>query len=139
MKRTKWGRRWWIALVAALALAALVGASARKHLQALTLLQTLSGAPATPTTVPRVQDFYVNHGRARAYVPLVDAASGVPMVLVHGIHHRGIDDCRNIARLVRALAQQGSTFEITGALPALPCTTLTLPPWSLASASGTTL
>ena len=51
--------------------------------------------------------------------------AGMPHMLtklglsLEGRHHRGIDDCRNIARLVRALAQQGSTFEITGALPAL--------------------
>ena len=39
---------------------------------------------------------------------------GLPLA---GTHHRGIDDCRNIARLARALAEAGATFELTGALP----------------------
>ena len=34
-----------------------------------------------------------------------------------GRHHRGIDDCRNIARIVRALVERGATLEITTALP----------------------
>jgi len=49
--------------------------------------------------------------------------TGMPHMLaklgleLEGRHHRGIDDCRNIARLVRALAAAGATFELTGALP----------------------
>lgn len=49
--------------------------------------------------------------------------TGMPHMLerlgleLEGRHHRGIDDCRNIARLARALAAAGATFELTGALP----------------------
>ncbi len=44
---------------------------------------------------------------------------------LEGRHHRGIDDCRNIARIVLALHERGATFDITTRLtaaqmPALP-------------------
>lgn len=51
--------------------------------------------------------------------------TGMPQMLaqlgleLEGRHHRGIDDCRNIARLVRALAEAGATFELTGGLAPL--------------------
>lgn len=34
-----------------------------------------------------------------------------------GRHHRGIDDCRNIARIARELIQRGQSLEITTTLP----------------------
>lgn len=34
-----------------------------------------------------------------------------------GHHHRGIDDCRNIAKIVRHLALNGTVLQITGELP----------------------
>lgn len=34
-----------------------------------------------------------------------------------GTHHRGIDDCRNIARIVRALSLSGQPLEVTSTLP----------------------
>ncbi len=34
-----------------------------------------------------------------------------------GRHHRGIDDCRNIARIAQALARQGAEFTPTSRLP----------------------
>ena len=37
---------------------------------------------------------------------------------LEGRHHRGIDDSRNIARIVRALAARGQPIEITTELPA---------------------
>jgi inhibitor of KinA sporulation pathway (predicted exonuclease) len=50
-------------------------------------------------------------------------AAGMPHMLellgleLEGRHHRGIDDCRNIAKIVRALAQRGRTLAITSELP----------------------
>ncbi|MFT5357511.1 MAG: ERI1 exoribonuclease 3 [Polyangiales bacterium] len=36
---------------------------------------------------------------------------------LEGRHHRGIDDCRNIARIARALVERGQKLEIDGELP----------------------
>lgn len=47
---------------------------------------------------------------------------GMPSMLralnleLEGRHHRGIDDCHNIARIALALAAKGAKFEITGRL-----------------------
>src|SRR5690606_20067485 len=49
---------------------------------------------------------------------------GMPSMLrglgleLQGTHHRGIDDCHNIARIALALAQRGARFELTGKLAA---------------------
>jgi len=40
-------------------------------------------------------------------------ALGLPLV---GVHHRGIDDCKNIAAIARALAEGGQALSLTGAL-----------------------
>lgn len=50
---------------------------------------------------------------------------GLPL---EGRHHRGIDDCRNIARIVAALLERGSALECTAELPpsAHPPLTVTL-------------
>lgn len=37
---------------------------------------------------------------------------------LEGTHHRGIDDCRNIARIALELAARGARFELTNRLPA---------------------
>ncbi|HEY8375040.1 MAG TPA: 3'-5' exonuclease, partial [Nannocystis sp.] len=48
---------------------------------------------------------------------------GMPTMLsalglqLEGTHHRGIDDCHNIARIALALRDRGATFEITSHLP----------------------
>lgn len=58
---------------------------------------------------------------------------GMPSMLsalgleLEGRHHRGIDDCRNIARIVLALHERGASFDITTRLsasqmPGLPIT-----------------
>jgi ERI1 exoribonuclease 3 len=39
---------------------------------------------------------------------------GLPLT---GHHHRGIDDCRNIAELYKALLQSGATADVTAELP----------------------
>ncbi len=86
-------------------------------------LQACDEVPNEPPA-PYRQWINVKHP-FRAATKQKRGATGMPHMLeklgleLEGRHHRGIDDCRNIARLVRALAQQGSTFEITGALPAL--------------------
>ena len=36
---------------------------------------------------------------------------------LEGRHHSGIDDCRNIARIARALVQRGAKLEVDGELP----------------------
>lgn len=36
---------------------------------------------------------------------------------LEGRHHRGIDDCRNIARIAKALVDRGAVFDLTSALP----------------------
>jgi inhibitor of KinA sporulation pathway (predicted exonuclease) len=41
-------------------------------------------------------------------------ALGLPLI---GRHHRGIDDCRNIARLVVALVERGAPIAVTTVLP----------------------
>jgi inhibitor of KinA sporulation pathway (predicted exonuclease) len=41
-------------------------------------------------------------------------ALGLPLI---GRHHRGIDDCRNIARIVVALVEQGAPIAVTTELP----------------------
>lgn len=44
---------------------------------------------------------------------MVDMLQALGLTL-EGRHHRGIDDCRNLARIVLALAERGATFGITG-------------------------
>lgn len=48
-------------------------------------------------------------------MPAMLQALGLELV---GTHHRGIDDCHNIARIALALAERGAGFEITGKLAA---------------------
>jgi len=38
-------------------------------------------------------------------------------LVLEGRHHRGIDDCRNIVKIVRALSERGQALEITAQLP----------------------
>jgi inhibitor of KinA sporulation pathway (predicted exonuclease) len=57
----------------------------------------------------------------RAWRPRKGAA-GMPQMLallgleLEGRHHRGIDDCRNIVKIVRALAERGQTIAVTSEL-----------------------
>lgn len=53
-------------------------------------------------------------GRDKGFgMPTMLEALGLELV---GTHHRGIDDCRNIARIALALAGRGATFEVNGRL-----------------------
>lgn len=53
-------------------------------------------------------------------------AAGMPHMLaelglsLEGRHHRGIDDCRNIARIAQALARAGAKLDVTAELSAAP-------------------
>ncbi|MFO0666252.1 MAG: alpha/beta hydrolase [Polyangiaceae bacterium] len=94
------------------ALVVIFGASpVRHHLRALSLLRTLAGAPeqAAAAAPPHVYDLRLPSGKARAFVPAKDAAgaSALPIVLVHGIHYRGIDEPR-FTKFAQALTASGS-------------------------------
>jgi len=39
---------------------------------------------------------------------------GLPLI---GVHHRGIDDCRNIQKILGALVSRGASIEVTSRLP----------------------
>ncbi len=52
-------------------------------------------------------------GGRSAGMPQMLRALGLPL---DGRHHRGIDDCRNIAKIVRALVERGQPMEITSQL-----------------------
>ncbi len=54
-------------------------------------------------------------GRKAGGMPSMLQALGVPL---RGHHHRGIDDCHNLAALALALTDRGATWEITGQLSA---------------------
>lgn len=54
--------------------------------------------------------------RSRSRAPgMRGMLKGMGLELI-GRHHRGIDDCRNIARLCRALVQSGAEIGVTGQL-----------------------
>lgn len=102
-------RRWLFGFLCLLGIGLLVS-PLRAHLRALMLLETLSGAAAAESSgdrAPRIHELRLASGRARAYVPLATAPGAVPMVLVHGIHYRGIDEPRFI-KFAQALTASGS-------------------------------
>lgn len=86
----------------------------------------VSGLP-----VPRAYRRWVNVKTVFAKTLGLARAPGMPGMLealglpLEGRHHRGIDDCRNTARIVLALAARGASFSTTsrlspGHFPALP-------------------
>lgn len=88
---------------------------------------------ASALRVPRAYRQWVNVKTVFAKTLRVARAPGMPGMLealglpLEGRHHRGIDDCRNIARIVLALAARGASFDITTRLtaaqfPELPLT-----------------
>lgn len=52
-------------------------------------------------------------GRRASSMTSMLEALGLPLV---GTHHRGIDDCRNIAALCRALSVRGAEIDVTGSM-----------------------
>ncbi len=83
--------------------------------------------------VPRAYRQWINVKAVFARTLRLSRAPGMPGMLealgleLEGRHHRGIDDCRNTARVVLALAARGASLEITSRLtaaqfPELPLT-----------------
>jgi len=75
-------------------------------------------------TVPAAYQQWINIKHPfRAAMKQRRGPAGMPHMLetlglaLEGRHHRGIDDCRNIARIVRALAAAGTSLQVTGTLP----------------------
>lgn len=62
-----------------------------------------------------VKPVFVAAGRRAKTLGMVSMLTSLGLEL-EGRHHRGIDDCHNIARIVLALAALGAKFEITGRL-----------------------
>jgi inhibitor of KinA sporulation pathway (predicted exonuclease) len=88
---------------------------------------------ASGVTIPRPYRSWINVKTVFAGTLRRSASVGMPTMLealgleLEGRHHRGIDDCRNIARIVLALHARGARFEITsrlepGQMPPLPLT-----------------
>ena len=82
-----------------------------------------------PAAVPPVECLrpvytrWQNIKRAFCAVKGVAKAPGMAGMLrdvdlpLQGHHHRGIDDCRNLAELYRVLLERGATLEVTAELP----------------------
>lgn len=97
----------------ALAVVALVVARpATYHARALALLSTFSDPTAAPAVTDEAASFKTPDGReirARLYVPAGSSTGSRPgVVLVHGVHHLGIEEPR-LRRFARALAAAGIT------------------------------
>jgi ERI1 exoribonuclease 3 len=75
-------------------------------------------------TLPRAYRRWINIKRVFTETVRKSRAYGMTSMLqtlhlkLEGRHHRGIDDCRNIARIALALAERGGTFAINNRLPA---------------------
>jgi inhibitor of KinA sporulation pathway (predicted exonuclease) len=88
-----------------------------------TMLPAQCGASALPTSaLPRVYRRWINIKKIYIEQMKTTKANGMPAMLrglgleLEGRHHRGIDDCRNIARIALALAGRGGRFEVTAKL-----------------------
>lgn len=88
-----------------------------------TMLPVQCAASGLPlSALPRVYRRWINI--KKVFIDTVKKAKsyGMPSMLralgleLQGTHHRGIDDCHNIARIALALAERGARFEITGKL-----------------------
>lgn len=72
--------------------------------------------------LPRVYRRWVNVKKIYMDRMKTSKGDGMPAMLrglglaLEGRHHRGIDDCHNIARIALALADRGARFELTGRL-----------------------
>jgi inhibitor of KinA sporulation pathway (predicted exonuclease) len=72
--------------------------------------------------LPRVYRRWINVKKIYMEQMKASKGDGMPAMLrglglaLEGRHHRGIDDCHNIARIALALADRGARFELTGRL-----------------------
>lgn len=90
-----------------------------------TMLPVQCGASGIPiSALPPVYRRWINIKKVFLAVMKKAKTTGMPAMLqalgleLQGTHHRGIDDCHNIARLVFALADRGARFDLTGKLAA---------------------
>lgn len=90
-----------------------------------TMLPAQCAASGPPITdLPRAYRRWINVKHVFGAAFGRRKAGGMPHMLADldleliGRHHRGIDDCRNIARIALALAERGVAFALTGSLPA---------------------
>ncbi|MBZ5713763.1 3'-5' exonuclease [Nannocystis pusilla] len=90
-----------------------------------TMLPVQCAAAGLPVTaLPRVYRRWINIKKVFLDSMKKAKTTGMPAMLqaldleLVGTHHRGIDDCHNIARIALALAERGAKFAITGKLAA---------------------
>ncbi|MCY1012620.1 exonuclease domain-containing protein [Nannocystis pusilla] len=90
-----------------------------------TMLPVQCAAAGIPIgSLPRAYRRWINIKKIFLDVLKKAKTTGMPAMLqalgleLQGTHHRGIDDCHNIARLALALADRGARFELTGKLAA---------------------
>ena len=63
-----------------------------------------------------IKEVYRQARGVRRAPGMVGMLKALDLTLI-GTHHRGIDDCRNIARIVLELRAAGAEFQVTGELP----------------------
>ncbi|MGE0791669.1 MAG: 3'-5' exonuclease [Sandaracinaceae bacterium] len=83
------------------------------------LPRQLATSSIDPRTLPEDYRRWINVKEVFTTTLAVRRAGGMTAMLetlklpLEGRHHRGIDDCRNIARIVLALAAKGASFAFT--------------------------
>ena len=83
-----------------------------------------AAAGISVVTLPRMYRRWINIKRVYTDTLRKGRSYGMTSMLrslklpLEGTHHRGIDDCGNIARIALALAARGASFELTNRLPA---------------------
>ncbi len=89
-----------------------------------TMLPAQCAASQLPVTeLPRVYRRWCNIKKPFGAAFQRDKGFGMPTMLeslgleLQGRHHRGIDDCHNIARIALALVERGAVLDVTGKLP----------------------
>lgn len=90
-----------------------------------TMLPVQCAAAGIPIgSLPRAYRRWINIKKIFLDVLKKAKTTGMPAMLqalgleLQGTHHRGIDDCHNIARIALALADRGARFELSGKLAA---------------------
>ena len=90
-----------------------------------TMLPNQCAASGPPITeLPPAYRRWINIKKVFAGLRIKARSSGMASMLdalgldLVGTHHRGIDDCHNIARIALALAARGAPFALTGRLAA---------------------
>lgn len=109
MKRSIWQRRRVLGLLVGLVLLLAFVPAGHRHVRAATLLMRLSDAAFDTSPAVREEPFELDSPRgtvpARLYAP-VDDRDAPAIVLVHGVHDKGISEPR-LRRFARAVAASG--------------------------------